>query len=79
MTNDAVRLDVVGRLPWIKKPRAAFDSQLRQSAREMVTGETHYTFGRGCRLRVIEHDKAGQVRTHQQSNFGVGGSHGDFA
>ena len=28
----------------------------------MVTGETHYAFGRGCRLRVIEHDKAGQVR-----------------
>ena len=62
MTDDAVRLAVVGKLAWIKKQRAKFESQPRQSAREMVTGETHYFFGRGYRLRVVEQPGAGRVR-----------------
>jgi len=43
------------------KQQERFESQPRQSEREMVTGETHYFFGRGYRIRVVEHNKAGQV------------------
>lgn len=58
MTKDAVRLAVINKLNWIKKQRAAFKSQPRQSVREMVTGETHFFFGKRYRLRVVERDES---------------------
>jgi len=61
MSDEAVRLAVIDKLGWIKKQRSRFQGQQRQSEREMVTGETHYFFGRRYRLRVVEHDQAGQV------------------
>ncbi len=69
MTNEAVRLAVIDRLGWIKKQRAGFRSQPRQSAREMVTGETHYLFGHRYRLRVVEHDEAPRVRLVNKSTL----------
>jgi predicted metal-dependent hydrolase len=53
VSDDAVRLAVVGRLGWIKKQRATFAAQTRESAREMVSGESHYFLGRRYRLRVV--------------------------
>jgi hypothetical protein len=52
MTDAAVHVAIVSRLPWIRRQRAAFLSQERESPREMVSGETHYVFGRRMRLRV---------------------------
>lgn len=54
VSNDAVRLAVVGKLGWIKRQQATFAEQPRQSAREMVNGESHYFLGRRYRLRVHE-------------------------
>lgn len=54
MTDDSVRLAVISRLSWIKKQQASFQAQPRQSEREMVTGESHYVFGKRYRLEVIE-------------------------
>lgn len=54
MTDDNVRLAVITRLSWIKKQQAGFQVQPRQSEREMVTGESHYLFGKRYRLEVIE-------------------------
>src|SRR6266571_7099429 len=56
VTDNAVRLAVIGKLGWIKRQRARFDAQPRQSEREMVTGESHYFLGRRYRLRVVRHD-----------------------
>ena len=56
VSDDAVRLAVVSRLGWIKRQRAKFEAQPRQSEREMVSGESHYFLGRRYRLRVIEHN-----------------------
>ena len=58
LTKDAIRLAVVERIVWIKRQRAKFEAQARQTEREMVTGETHYFQGRQYRLRVIEHTDA---------------------
>jgi predicted metal-dependent hydrolase len=54
LTDDNIRLAVISRLSWIRKQREAFQAQPRQSKREMVTGESHYVFGKRYRLEVIE-------------------------
>src|SRR6202795_3444281 len=61
VSNDAVRLAVIGKLGWIKRQRAKFDAQPRQSPREMVSGESHYFQGRRYRLRIVESQAASAV------------------
>lgn len=56
MTETAIRMAVIHRIPWIRRQQAAFAKQERQSAREMVNGETHYLWGKRYRLEVIESD-----------------------
>lgn len=53
LNDEAVRLAVISKLAWIKKQREAFLNQPRQSKREMVTGESHYLFGKRYLLDVI--------------------------
>jgi len=55
MSDDAVRRAVISKLGWIKRQRARFHVQPRQSEREMVRGESHYFLGRRYRLHVVEH------------------------
>jgi predicted metal-dependent hydrolase len=59
--NEAVRLAVIGKLPWIKRQRARFAAQPRETEREMVSGESHYYLGRRYRLRVVEHDGRNRI------------------
>lgn len=54
MTETALRMAVISRIPWIKKQQADFARQPRQSDREMVNGECHYLWGRRYRLNIIE-------------------------
>jgi len=61
VSDHAVRVAVAGKLGWIKRQRARFAEQPRQSRRDMVSGETHYFLGRRYRLRVIEHPGPGGV------------------
>ena len=63
VSDEAVRLAVVGKLGWIKRQQAQFDAQPRQSKREMVSGESHYFLGRRYRLqvRVVEGIRACRV------------------
>lgn len=56
VSDEAVRLAVIGKLGWIKRQRARFAGQPRQSARRLVGGESHYYLGKRYRLRVIEED-----------------------
>lgn len=54
LDDEVVRLAVVQRLPWIKRRRSQLREADRQSAREMVTGESHYLWGERLRLKVVE-------------------------
>lgn len=54
VSDDAVRLAVIGKLGWIRRQREKFANQSRQTEREAVTGESHYLFGRRYRLSVID-------------------------
>jgi hypothetical protein len=62
VADEAVRLAVVARLGWIRRKQEAFEEQVRQSRREMVTGESHYFQGRRYLLDVIEELSAPSVR-----------------
>src|SRR5215211_1082763 len=54
LDEEQIRLAVIRRLPWIKRQREQFRAAERQSEREMVTGESHFVWGRRYRLKVIE-------------------------
>ena len=64
VNDEAVRLAVLDKLTWIKRQRINFAEQPRQSSREMVSGESHYFFGRRYRLRVHEQSGKGKVALH---------------
>lgn len=62
-TNDeAIRLFAVSKLGWIKRHQRTFVSQDRESAREFVSGESHYFNGKRFLLKVIEHDAPPKVK-----------------
>lgn len=56
VSDEAVRLAVIDKLGWIRRQKASFAEQPRQSHREMVSGESHYFLGKRYRLRVHEHE-----------------------
>jgi predicted metal-dependent hydrolase len=61
VSNDAVRLAVIGKLAWIKRQQANFTGQDRQSAREYISGESHYFLGQRYRLNVVVQDGSAHV------------------
>lgn len=61
MTDTAVRMAVIGRIPWIKQQQRDFVKQARQSKREMLSGECHYLWGKRYRLNVIERNGKHEV------------------
>jgi predicted metal-dependent hydrolase len=61
ISDEAVRLAVIDKLGWIKRQKAKFVDQPRQSQREMVNGESHYFLGQRYRLRVHEVDAPARV------------------
>lgn len=66
LDDEAVRLAIVSRLSWIRRQRQGFARQERQSAREMVTGESHYFEGKRYRLNVVE--RLGNPQVHIANN-----------
>ena len=55
VNDEAVRLFTISRLAWIKRQQAKFEAQERQSAREFVSGESHYYQGHRYLLNVMYH------------------------
>src|SRR5260370_40490072 len=53
VNDEAVRLFTISRLAWIKRQQAKFEGQERQSAREFVSGESHYYQGNRYLLNLI--------------------------
>ncbi|MBN2387685.1 MAG: M48 family metallopeptidase [Anaerolineales bacterium] len=61
LNDEAVRLAVIERLPWIRRQQQKYLEQDRQPRREYVSGESHYFQGRRYLLNVIEREGAAQV------------------
>jgi len=62
LSDTAIRMAVVRRLPWIRQQQAHFQEQPRQSERQMCSGETHYLWGRGYRLEVTHCEDSPRVK-----------------
>ena len=69
MNDDAVRLAIISRLAWIKRHQVKFAGQERQSAREFVSGESHYFQGKRYRLNVVYHNAAPRVAIRNKSTI----------
>ena len=54
MDDEAIRIFAISKLSWIKKQKGKFGRQERQTAREFLSGESHYFFGDRYLLNVIE-------------------------
>lgn len=67
VSNAAVRVAVIGKLRWIRRQQAGFAHQARESQREMVSGESHYSLGRRYRLEVVETRDKGTVVLRNRS------------
>jgi len=63
MSDTAIRMAVISRISWIRKQQSDFARQPRQSDREMISGESHYLWGRRYRLDVIERSGRHEVNT----------------
>ena len=67
--DEAVRMAVITRLAWIKRQQARFEGQERQSAREYVSGESHYFQGNRYLLNVVYHDGPPQVAVRNKTTL----------
>lgn len=67
--DEAVRLAVITKLPWIRRQQTRFGLQERQSPREYTYRETHYYLGRRYLLNVIE--QAGPSRVEVSNSAGL--------
>jgi predicted metal-dependent hydrolase len=61
VTDQAIRLAVMTKLSWIHRQQEKFNQQERQTPRQYVSGETHYSQGRRYRLNVIDQDGPGKI------------------
>lgn len=54
MDDEAIRIFAISKLSWIKKQKSKFNLQERQTAREFLSGESHYFLGSRYLLNVLE-------------------------
>src|SRR5699024_5841915 len=66
LDDDAVRLAVIDRLPWVRRQIQAFEQQPRLPEPQYITGESHYSLGQRYRLDVIEANAPPRVRLRNQ-------------
>lgn len=66
MDDVTIRLAIVSKLAWIRHHQRRFLAQMRESPRQMVTGESHYYRGQRYRLDVVE--TPGRTEVHLASN-----------
>lgn len=64
MTEDAIRLFIINKRPWINQRVSQILGQNRQTPREYVSGENHYFKGQRYRLKVIYHNAPPKVEIH---------------
>jgi predicted metal-dependent hydrolase len=64
--NETIRLFAVSKLGWIKRHQRTFEGQVRESAREFTSGESHYFNGKRYLLKITEHNASTRVELHHK-------------
>ena len=59
--EEAIRMFVISRLPWIRRNQRKFGRQERHPPRQYKNRESHYLWGRRYLLNVVEHDGSAKV------------------
>ena len=67
--DEAVRMAVISRLGWIKQRQKKYQDQERQSAREFVSGESHYYRGNRYLLNVVYDDCPQRVEIRNKTTL----------
>ena len=60
--SEVIRLFAISKIGWIKKHIKNFKEQPRESAKEYVSGESHYYFGKRYMLQIIEHNGPNKIK-----------------
>ena len=76
VSDEAVRLAIIAKWPWIRRQRERFAGQQRLTPRDFVSGESHYLFGQRYRLRVNVADGPPAVRLVGKSTIELQVRHG---
>jgi hypothetical protein len=71
VSDDDVRLAVTSKLKWIRKKQSGIYHQPGQSRQKIVSGESHYVFGRRYRLEVVERRGRHEVLLNNQSTLSL--------
>jgi len=61
MSLDTIRLYAIAKLDWIKKQQNKLRMQERETPREYLERESHYVWGRGYLLKVVEAEQTPTV------------------
>lgn len=69
LDDDAVRVAVISRLGWIHRQQIRFFDQVRESQRELITGESIYFRGGRFRLEIIEDSENPGIRVAPNSRI----------
>jgi predicted metal-dependent hydrolase len=68
-SDEAIRLLVTEKMPWIKKQQNKYNKQERQTKRDYVSGESHYFLGNRYRLNVIQSDSKPRVEIKRKTHI----------
>ncbi|MDR0797496.1 MAG: M48 family metallopeptidase [Nitrososphaerota archaeon] len=66
-TDEAIKLLIADKMPWIKKQQKKYSQQERQTKREYVSGESHYFLGNRYRLNVITSDTKPRIEVKKKN------------
>ncbi len=67
--SEMMRLFAISKIGWIKKHIKNFAAQPRETAREFITGESHYFQGKRFLLKVIEQEVSPKVEIKGTKNI----------